>query len=241
VEEEVETRSLEKHCRPGAVSLGTCRFLPRTWRLPIIAGALFQSLSLVSGCAGVPVIPPELHERVDRRVSFEQVKASPASYQGRIIVVGGVVLSVRWLKEGTRIEVLHLPLGGDLEPIGLLTDSRGRFLALKTQDLLDPATVPIGTWITVVGEVSGSTTQPLDEIEYVYPILDIKSLTVWPLKSPAYWVRPYPYFGSYWGPYRGLGVGTNRARPMRMGVGVRLRKSDRKRGRTSCSSILASP
>jgi len=42
----------------------------------------------VSGCASVPVIPSELHERVDRRVSFEQVKESPASYQGRLIVVG---------------------------------------------------------------------------------------------------------------------------------------------------------
>jgi len=88
VEGDVETRSLEKRCRPGDVSLGICRFLSRSWRLPVIAGALFLSLSLVSGCAGVPVIPPELHERVDRRVSFEQVKESPASYQERLIVVG---------------------------------------------------------------------------------------------------------------------------------------------------------
>jgi len=52
------------------------------------------------------------------------------------------------LKEGTRIEVLHLPLGSDLEPIEPLTQSRGRFLALHAKDLLDPATIPIGTRIT---------------------------------------------------------------------------------------------
>lgn len=75
-------------------------------------------------------------------------------------------------------------------------------------------TIPIGTRITVVGEVSGSTTHPLDEIEYVYPTLEIKALTVWPPKLPAYWFRPYPYFGvywgsywgPYWGPYRGHGL-----------------------------------
>lgn len=191
-----------KHDQPNDIRSGTGWFARglRCVLTPAVASIL--SLALGSGCAGVPVIPPELKERVDRRASFEQVKASPASYQGRLIVVGGVVLSARRLKEGTRIEVLHLPLGSDLEPIGPLTDSRGRFLAPQ-KDFLDPATIPIGTRVTVVGEVSGSATLPIDETEYVYPTLDIKGLTIWPPKLPAYWFRPYPYFGAYWGPHWG--------------------------------------
>jgi starvation-inducible outer membrane lipoprotein len=45
---------------------------------------------LLAGCAGVSVVPPDLKDKVDEQVSFLQVKASPLSYTGRLIVVGGV-------------------------------------------------------------------------------------------------------------------------------------------------------
>ncbi len=155
------------------------------------------------GCAGVPVVPPDLQDKVDRTVSFLQVKASPLSYKGRLIVAGGMVLTAKPLKQdGTRIEILELPLDGDDEPRGRLTDSHGRFLAFH-REFVDPATIPMGTQVTVVGEVTGSVTLAVDETEYVYPTLDIKTLTVWPPKIPMWWGRPYPYFGAYWGPYWG--------------------------------------
>jgi outer membrane lipoprotein len=157
----------------------------------------------LAGCSGVPVVPPDLQEKVERAVSFQQIKASPLSYKGTFIVVGGAVLSVKALKpNGTRIEVLQLPLGSDDEPRGRLTDSQGRLLAFH-KAFLDPATIPAGTRVTMVGEASGSMTLMLDEIEYVYPTVDIAALTIWPPKLPAYWFRPYPYFGAYWGTYWG--------------------------------------
>jgi outer membrane lipoprotein len=156
-----------------------------------------------AGCAGVSVVPPELQEKIDRNVSFQQVKSSPLSYKGTLIVVGGSVLSVKPLKQGgTRIEVLQLPLESDDEPQGQLTASGGRFLAFH-KEFLDPATIPAGTRVTAVGEVTGSMTLALDEVEYVYPTLDIASLTMWSPKVPVFWFRPYPYFGAYWGPYWG--------------------------------------
>lgn len=156
-----------------------------------------------TGCAGVPVVPPDLQGKIERNVSFQQVKASPLSYKGKVIVVGGVVLSVKPLKQnGTRIEVLQLPIGNDYEPQGRLTESGGRFLAFQ-KEFLDPAMIPVGTRVTVVGDVTGSMTLMLEEIDYLYPTLDIASLTIWPPKLPAFWFRPYPYFGAYWGPYWG--------------------------------------
>jgi outer membrane lipoprotein len=158
---------------------------------------------LLAGCAGVSVIPPDLKEKVDWNVSFQEVKASPLSNRGKLIVVGGAILSAKPIKQnGTRIEILQLPLGSDSEPLGRLTDSNGRFLAFH-KEFLDPATIPIGTRATVVGEVTGATTLQIDEIDYVYPTLDIAALTIWPPKMPAYWFRPYPYMGAYWGPYWG--------------------------------------
>jgi outer membrane lipoprotein len=156
---------------------------------------------LLTGCGGVPAVPPELENRVDRTVSFLQVKASPLSYKGRLIVVGGMVLAAKPLKEGTRIEVLQLPIDRDDEPFGYLTDSQGRFMVFQ-KEFVDPATIPIGTRVTVAGEVTGSMGLMIEEIEYTYPTLDGKALTVWPPKVPVYF-RPYPYFGAYWGPYWG--------------------------------------
>jgi outer membrane lipoprotein len=147
--------------------------------------AVMMSILLV-GCAGVPVVPPELKEKVDWNVSFLQVKAMPLSYQGKLIVTGGMVFSAKPLKQdGTRIEVLESPLDSDYEPVGWLTDSNGRFFTFH-KEFLDPATIPIGTRITVVGEITGSVTSLVGEVEYVYPTLDIKSFTVWPPRVPMY-------------------------------------------------------
>jgi len=122
---------------------------------------------LLAGCAGVSVVPPDLKDKVDGHVSFLQLKASPLSYTGRLIVVGGMVLTAKPLKQdGTRIEILELPLGEDYEPRGRLIDSHGRFLAFH-KEFLDPATIPMGTHVTVVGEVTGSVTMSVDEVDYM--------------------------------------------------------------------------
>lgn len=156
-----------------------------------------------AGCAGVPVVPPDLKDKVDWNVSFLQVKASPLSYKGRLIVAGGMVLTAKPLKQdGTRIEILELPMDGDYQPTGRLTDSHGRFLAFH-KEFVDPATIPMGTRITVVGEVTGSIDLQFDDVDYTYPMLEIKSMTVWSSQVPGWWARPYPYFGAYWGPYWG--------------------------------------
>lgn len=161
------------------------------------------SVWLLPGCAASTVVPPQLQEQVDRQLTFSQLKESPESYRGRLVVLGGEVLSAKRLKNGTRIEILQLPLGNSLAPGTDRTASEGRFLAVQ-RDFLDPATIPPGTPVTVTGEVTGSTVLPLDETEYTYPTLEIKHLKVWP-KTDGTLSRPGPYYGSpyYWGPYRG--------------------------------------
>ena len=179
-----------------------CMDLRRATSVTKIIAAVLSSLGVV-GCSGVPVVPPDLQQKVERDVSFQQIKDSPLSYKGQFVVVGGTVLSVKPLKQnGTQIQVLQLPLSSDYESQGPLTKSGGRFLAFH-KEFLDPETIPTGTRVTVVGEVTGSTTQMLDEVEYPYPTIDIASLTVWSPKLPVFWFHPYPYFGAYWGPYWG--------------------------------------
>jgi outer membrane lipoprotein len=133
---------------------------------------------------------------VDRTISFASVKQDIASHQGKLILVGGEVLSAKRLKDRTQLQVLHLPLDTWQDPVADRVTSQGRFLAYQ-DELLDPATLPPGTRVTLVGEVMGASTQPLDEIDYVYPVLKIRHLKVWPWLP--IWNTWSPY-GNYWRP-----------------------------------------
>jgi outer membrane lipoprotein len=138
-------------------------------------------LMLLSACA-TQVIPKELDAQVDRNVSFLQVQQAPLSYKNRIIVLGGEVLSVKRENDSTRIEILQLPLDGSLEPARDRTKSLGRFLGIQ-KDFLDPAILPAGTRVTIVGEVTGVTVLPLDETNYSYPTLAVKHVKPWEPQS----------------------------------------------------------
>ena len=139
------------------------------------------------------------------QVAFAQVKAAPDAHRGQAVTFGGKVLGARRLKEGTRIEILQLPLTSSLQPSFDLSKSQGRFVAIQ-KEFLDPATVPAGTFVTVTGEVIGSVTMPLDETEYTSVIVEIKTLRVWPRDEDAYsrtrpYIGPSLYWDPYWSPY----------------------------------------
>jgi outer membrane lipoprotein len=151
---------------------------------PLITCAAVLIGSLTAGCATDTTIPPSLANQVDRNITFSDVEAAPVSYTGRLIVLGGEVLSAKRLKNGTQVEVLQLLLDSDEKPVHDRTASQGRFLALEP-NFLDPATVNAGTRLTIVGEITGVSTRPLDETEYTYPTLEIKHLTVWPKRIDA--------------------------------------------------------
>ena len=181
----------------------------------LILSSCAESAHQVQRHAGHIDVPFELARQIDTSVNFVDVKAAPANYVGRVIMAGGVVISAKRTKDQTEIEILQLPTEGGEPSTTDRLRSEGRFLAVR-EEFLDPASVPPGTPITVIGVVKGSTTRPLDDSEYIYPILDIKHLTDWsvvasqqsggsaaafygPHYSPfGFWGRSYgysPYFG----------------------------------------------
>ena len=181
----------------------------------LLLSACAESAHQIQRNAGHADVPLELARQIDASVNFVDVKAAPANYVGRIIMAGGIVISAKRTKDQTEIEILQLPTEGGEPSTTDRLRSEGRFLAVR-EEFLDPASMPPGTPVTVIGVVKGSTARPLDDSEYVYPILDIKHLTDWsavaaqqsggsaaafygPHYSPfGYWGRPYgfsPYFG----------------------------------------------
>jgi outer membrane lipoprotein len=173
---------------------------------------LIFSLVLLAGCVSGPdVVPDTLKPQVETEISFQQILADPKQYQGRIVVLGGEVLSAKRLKDSTQLEVLQLPLDDSHRPSFVKTDSQGRFLAFETT-FLDPATFPPNTRVTIVGELTGATTAQLDEMPYQFPTLAIKHLHVWE-ETP----EDIPRGSRGW--YGGFGGGSSRGR-MGGGVGI---------------------
>ncbi len=184
-------------------------------RFGLFAVAVF----LLPACAGQSMIPSDLENQVDQTLSFAQVKEAPTTQVGKVLVLGGEILDATRLREHTRLTILELPTGRNHAPAMDRTQSRGRFLAFQSE-FLDPATVPNGTRITIVGKVSGATTELLDEMDYTYPTFTILFLKVWPdaMQIPPRFGRygfPYSYGYPYWyaGPYWGPGF----YRPFRFG------------------------
>ena len=185
---------------------------------------LWLSSQLVLGCAQSAhqsgrdvldqVLPDQIQQQVDQSVSFADLKANPSAYQGKTVMVSGIVLKSKRVKDRTEIEVLQIPTGSGAVPTKDRARSQGRFLAVKSGEFLDPAVVDAGTPVTVVGEVGSPVTRGMDEGEYTYPVLEIKHLVDWDEVNPQIRSAPYAYpYGrsmyaypySYWGPYGGMG------------------------------------
>lgn len=153
---------------------------------------LVVMLVLVTACTTQRVIPDTLEPLVDRAVTFRDVMDVPESHLGKIVVFGGEVLKAKRLKEGTQIELLQLPLDKQERPILDRQQSQGRFLAIQ-QEFLDPATIVAGTKMTIVGELSKTKVEHLDDVEYRYPVLIVKHMHTWTEPSSSY-ARPQPGF-----------------------------------------------
>ena len=169
--------------------------------------SMLISLLFGTGCAmGPDAVPEALKTQVDPSLSFSSVLEKPDDHQGTIILLGGEILSAKRLSNGTRLEILQLPLDGSDEPVADRTASLGRFLAMESS-FLDPATLPPNTRVTVVGEITGATREKLDEMDYRYPTVAIKHLHVWPEPETYPPLDTGPRFGIFGGGSTGGGGG----------------------------------
>ena len=160
---------------------------------------------LLLGCSSGSTLPPYLLDGTEKP-PFLSLQQDPASYEGHRMVLGGEVLRAKRQEDRTEIEVLQLPLNDRDEPIPKRIASQGRFLVYR-RDFLDPAIIPAGTLITVVGEGKGSVQEKLDEMDYSYPVLESEYIKTWPTRTLS-GDRPYPYpydpfdyYGPWWYPY----------------------------------------
>jgi outer membrane lipoprotein len=158
-------------------------------------------LSLLSGC--VHAVSRDALKEVDREITFSALIKDPTAYQGRVVLLGGVIVTTVNKQEGTLLEVYQTRLDREGRPTD--TDrSEGRFLALY-QGFLDSVIYAEGRQVTIAGTVQGEKVEPLGEVEYRYPYLLVKEIHLWKEEKPIQydpdswdlWYDPwYP-----WGPW----------------------------------------
>lgn len=158
---------------------------------------LFISLSLLLlslGCTHV--LSPSALQQVDPTLDFGQVKANPQAYQGKAMILGGLIIQAQPSQTGTTLEILRYTLDRWGEPL-TVDEAGGRFLA-RSERFLDPELYKSGRFVTLSGIVAGTEVRPLQSYEYVYPVFRIVELHLW-TRSPSYYYYPHDYYP--WGPY----------------------------------------
>lgn len=153
-------------------------------RHPLLRTAFFLIATIpINGCARP--FSEEALVKVNRSISFSDLKHDPEKYKGIWLLLAGVIVGSKNTKEGTFIEILQKPMDRDGRP--LETDAtEGRFV-VQSDRFLDGAVYHRGRGLSVIAEVMGRKEMPLDEILYSYPLLMIKEVHLWePSSGPIF-------------------------------------------------------
>jgi outer membrane lipoprotein len=158
---------------------------------------------LLAACA--PVLNRELMQEGVRDLPFKELREAPENFKDKLFILGGLIVNSKLTATGSQIEALYVPVdsSGYLKEGGRV---KGRFLAIypTAKGLLDPAVYRKGREITLAGEFLEARKGKIDDMEYVYPVFEIRQIYLW--AEPKYYDYPYyydyPFLYDPWGrPY----------------------------------------
>lgn len=142
----------------------------------LLLGLLLMAPAL--GCGGI--ITKQTRAQVDPNLSSAAAMAAPDQHKGKIILIGGRVLSLEHLHGQTMIEMAEIPLHAGGHPVLGAPPGNHYFLVIPFEE--DGLRFKYGKLVTAAAEVLGET-QP--EVG-VYmsragrlPIFEVKEAHVW--------------------------------------------------------------
>ncbi|MEZ5463835.1 MAG: Slp family lipoprotein [Lysobacteraceae bacterium] len=113
-----------------------------------------------------------------RAVAPYQAARDGETHLEKPVMWGGMVLEVSNFANHSEVEILAYPLDDKQRP-KLEAADQGRFIALMA-GFADPATLPQGRFVTLIGTVTGDRHGPVRGEDYVWPEVDVKRLHLWP-------------------------------------------------------------
>jgi len=138
-----------------------------------------------------------------RDFQLSHLVETPEVFKDHLFILGGLIVETKLTEKGSQIEVLFIPVNSS----GYLRDSsrhQGRFLALysRSKGILDPLIYRKGREITLAGDFVEVRKGKIDEMEYSYPVFEIRQIHLWDeYRDYPYYAWPYPYYYPYYSPY----------------------------------------
>lgn len=149
---------------------------------------LFFLVLFLVGCASTPEFNTD---GVDLSLKPKQAAIENNALKGKSVLWGGMIIASTNLKESTQLEILAYPLDSRFRP---MSDGQalGRFLAVRA-GYMETTDFSQGRLITVQGTLGAIRKGYVGESEYVYPVVNIKQLKLWPKEGD--YTEPRMRFG----------------------------------------------
>lgn len=161
--------------------------------LPVRIITLLLAAPLFGGCATRFDIGA-----AEQRITPQQAANNIGLVQNKTIAWGGIIVASKNLASQTQLEVLSYPLDENGRPQQEVK-AGGRFIALHP-GYLELANYAAGRFVTMTGTASETRAGSVGEAHYVYPLLAIKTLFLWPTPEEEA-AKPQFHFGV------GVGIG----------------------------------
>ena len=133
----------------------------------------------LAGCA--PAISTPLQQEAGPKVGFAELSAHPNKYLGQVKILGGEVMQVQPLGQGSLLSLDQHELDRNLFPSGAA--SGGTFL-VESDEFLSPSTYQPKSRVTVAGVVAGRKNGLL--------VLKAKQVHYWEGPRWEKWYYPVP-------------------------------------------------
>jgi outer membrane lipoprotein len=160
---------------------------------------MISVMLLLASCA--PVLNKSMMQRGIYLYDLSEIKQDPAQNKGEIFILGGIIVKTDATKEGSLIEAIFVPVDSSGYLKTRNTSVTGRFLALyRDRELLDPLLYSEKREITLAGEYVGIRKGKIGELDYSYPLFEIRDIHLWDEISERdrYYYRYYrPYYYPY--------------------------------------------
>jgi outer membrane lipoprotein len=146
-------------------------------------------------------IPLEIRQPIEGSPGVGEVRANADAFVSQKVRWGGVIVGTENTQDASRLTIVAFPLSDDGEP-RVSDQSAGRFIAI-VDDFLEPHVYSSDREITVTGRVLKTETQDVGKFAYEYPVIQVESYYLWPVKTdpvyvdypPYWWYDPwYPYY-----------------------------------------------
>jgi outer membrane lipoprotein len=114
----------------------------------------------------------------EHRITPQQAANNIGLAQNKTIAWGGMIVAAKNLASQTQLEVLGYPLDENGRPKREAM-AGGRFIALHP-GYLELANLSEGRLVTMTGTVNETRAGSVGEVRYVFPVMVIKTLFLWP-------------------------------------------------------------